>query len=48
VNEVPARQERSLLALSHTMERALDVGRVGPHDGPPPLIVALFQRPAYF
>jgi diguanylate cyclase (GGDEF)-like protein len=40
--------KRSLLALSHAMERSVDVGREWVPDGQPSLIISLFQRRHYF
>jgi diguanylate cyclase (GGDEF)-like protein len=40
--------KRSLLALSHAMERSLDVGRTERDARRPPLVIALFQRAEYF
>ena len=40
--------KRSLLALSHAMERSLEVGRDDPGDGGAPLVIGLFQRRHYF
>ena len=40
--------KRSLLALSHAMERSLDVGRAERDASLPPLVISLFQRAAYF
>jgi diguanylate cyclase (GGDEF)-like protein len=40
--------KRSLLALSHAMERSLDVGRAQLDAAHPPLVIALFQRAEYF
>ena len=40
--------KRSLLALSHGMERSLEVGPDERVAGVAPLVVALFQRPEYF
>lgn len=40
--------KRSLLALSHAMERSIDVGREWVPDGQSSLIISLFQRRHYF
>lgn len=40
--------KRSLLALSHAMERSLEVGRRECESALPPLVIALFQRAEYF
>lgn len=40
--------KRSLLALSHAMERSLDVGRTEGSSVLPPLVIAMFQRAEYF
>ncbi len=40
--------KRSLLALSHAMERSLDVGRLERGSALPPLVIAMFQRAEYF
>lgn len=40
--------KRSLLALSHAMERSLDVGRAEGDSPLPPLVIAMFQRAEYF
>lgn len=40
--------KRSLLALSHAMERSLDVGHSDHEADLPPLVIALFQRAEYF
>lgn len=42
-----ASTKRSLLALSHAMERSLEVGRPGDAQGTA-LLIGLFQRPEYF
>jgi hypothetical protein len=42
-----ASTKRSLLALSHAMERSLEVGRPGEAQGTA-LLIGLFQRPEYF
>jgi hypothetical protein len=40
--------KRSLLALSHAMERSIEAGRAESDEAPPPLVIAMFQRPEYF
>ena len=45
--EVPT-TKRSLLALSHAMERSLDVGRAARDDDPAALVIGLFQRRHFF
>lgn len=43
-----ASSKRSLTALSHAMERLLEVGRPDESSGGSALLIALFQRPEYF
>ncbi len=43
-----AASKRSLTALSHAMERSLEVGRDTGPTQMPPLLIGLFQRPEYF
>jgi DICT domain-containing protein len=40
--------KRSLLALSHAMERSIEAGRGESDEVLPPLVIAMFQRPEYF